>query len=109
MASTSTLLTIYSAAGLCETAGIAVTIIDIRAKASAARKFMGPQPPAEDIRTRKRDSAAAARGVLTFGHLKRLGDPIQAALTGPWLAVAAGLLLAGIVLGTIGNALSATR
>lgn len=90
MASTTTLLTLYAISGACETAGVVLTVVDVRAKSKAARDFFG----------------TGSSRTFTYGHMERIDQPIMAALTGPWLAIAAALILIGIIVGTVANALS---
>jgi len=104
-----TVLAIYSVAGLLELGGVSVTAIDVWRKSKALREFRRPAPrPGHPVEA-MRQNTAAAEGLATLGQLSRVGLPIGAALSGRTLAVAAALLMAGVILGTIGNALSATR
>jgi hypothetical protein len=108
MASIHTVLALYSAAGLLELAGVSVTAIDVRAKARVWRKYLRPEV-ATDVTVVVQQQAAAAAGVVSYDQLSRIGLPLAAALKGRTLAIAATLLMLGVVLGTIANALSATR
>ena len=100
MASTNTILALYSAAGLLELGGVAVTAIDLRAKAGELRRFVGPKSSTDE----------QVEDGIQWGQMSRLVAAIRAALDSGWRLPAAALLLAlGIVLGTIANALSATR
>jgi hypothetical protein len=111
VASTNTVLALYSAAGLLEFGGVSCAALDLRAKARAANEFAtwGQVRSSETVRDLMRDQAAAARGQATSKQVQGLSRPLLAALRGPWLLVSAFLLLGGIVLGAVANALSVTR
>jgi hypothetical protein len=108
MASIDTVLTLYGAAGALEASGVTMTMIDLRAKAKIADDVEGPAPPSTSQEAIVRD-AAAAHGVATYGQAQLATLALVRSLRSRRLIIAALLLIAGIVVGTVANGLSATR
>lgn len=101
-------IVLFLTAGALEAAGVGLTAWDVRDKMRQARTFEQPGQPATEVLRVLAEAQAASTGTATRWQLERLNRPLLAALDGRKLAVAASLLLAGIVLGTVANVLGAT-
>jgi hypothetical protein len=84
-------LGMYSLGGALELGGVIVTALDIRAKTNAWREW---------------SQKGRSDGKMSYGQSATINKPAQAGLSGRWLFAGVAMLILGIIVGTVANALS---